>query len=59
MMTYGCATWSYASTTHTKRLQVIQNKVLPMAVRNSQIHRDVEVLTTEELIREAEAKALQ
>lgn len=65
MMTYGCAAWGYAAPTHINKLQVIQNKVLRMAidapwfVRNTQIHRDLDIPTIHEFIQDAAQKLYQ
>jgi Reverse transcriptase (RNA-dependent DNA polymerase) len=57
IMTYASQAWAYAAKTHLKRLQVIQNKALRMAVNapwfvtNRRIHHDLQIPTILEFLR--------
>lgn len=57
LLMYGCEVWGAASCTKRKKLQTFQNKVLRIAVdapwyiRNSQLHRELQVETIDDFIK--------
>ena len=57
-MLYGVAAWEQPSKRNRNRIQVVQNKTLgtianaPWHVRNTTLHRDVDVKTIKEIIKE-------
>lgn len=62
-MMYACPAWGHLSKSQLNRLQIVQNRCLrtafdsPWYVRNAQLHREAELPTIADLIREINSKA--
>lgn len=62
LMTYGCPVWHKAAHTHTKRLQIIQNKTLklinklPWRYSTTQLHRDTRYASIKNFMKNATHK---
>lgn len=62
LMTYACVIWGNTSISHINRIQVLQNKILRMAVdapwyvRNDQLHFELGILTIKEFIKKLTKK---
>jgi len=57
LITYAYPVWGNCSATHLKKIQIFQNKVLriitnaPWFIRNENIHKDLQIVKIEDLIR--------
>lgn len=62
ILTYGASVWGNTSNTHLKKLQTVQNKILrlcinaPWYVRNTVIHRDLNIPFIHDIVNEEETK---